>query len=159
MITKPDFPSYGYPIAHGATTLWELMSPIERGQSSCNHHFFGDVASWFIQRIAGIRLNPFGEDVNEVHIAPSFVDALTHAEASLEANAGTVHAAWRRDGEDILLDVTIPAGMTAELRLVAGWQTEEGFTSLPLSGTIQLRLLPMSKPNILRRFAKAATNQ
>lgn len=86
MITKPDFPSYGYQIAHGATTRWELMSPIEYCQSSCNHHFFGDVASWFIQRLAGIRQNPFGEDV--------------------------------------LLDVTVPSGMTAELRLEAGWQTE-----------------------------------
>jgi len=154
MITKKDFPSYGYPIAHGATTLWELMSPIERVQSSCNHHFFGDVASWFIQRLAGIRLNPFGEDVSEVHIAPCFVDALDYAEAALEAPAGIIRSAWRRDGEDILLDVTIPTGMSAELRLEAGWQTDEGYTSLPLFGHRLIRIFPASKPNILRRFAK-----
>lgn len=154
MITKPEFPSYGYPIVHGATTLWELMSPIECGQSSCNHHFFGDVASWFIQRLAGIRLNPFDENVNEVHIAPAFVNQLDHAAASLEAPAGIIRAAWRRDGEDVLLDVTIPDGMSAELRLESGWQTEEGYTSLPLAETETLRILPVSKPNILRRFAK-----
>ena len=154
MITKPDYPSYGYTIAHGATTLWELMSPIEYVQSSCDHHFFGDVASWFIQHPAGIRLNPFGEDVNEVQIAPSFVSALDHVSASLEAPAGTVYTSWHRDGEDILLDVTIPAGMTAELRLEAGWQTEEGYTVLPLADSMSLRLLPVSKPNVMRRFAK-----
>ena len=154
MITKPEYPSYGYPIAHGATTLWELMSPIEYVQSSCDHHFFGDVASWFIQHPAGIRLNPFGGDVNEVQIAPSFVNTLDHVSASLEAPAGTVRTAWHRDGEDILLDVTIPTGMTAELRLEAGWQTEEGYTVLPLADSMSLRLLPVSKPNVMRRFAK-----
>lgn len=154
MIIKRDYPSYGYPIAHGATTLWELMNPIECVQSSCNHHFFGDVASWMIQHLAGIRQNPYGEDVNEVHIAPSFVDALDHVKASLETPEGCIRTAWRREGEDILLDVTIPAGMSVELRLEAGWQTEEGFTVLPLSGSGTLRLLPISKPNILRRFAK-----
>jgi alpha-L-rhamnosidase len=154
MITKKDFPSYGYLIAHGATTLWELMSSIERVQSSCNHHFFGDVASWFIQYVGGIRQNPFGEDVNEVHIAPSFIDALDHAAASLETPTGVVRSSWRRDGEDILLDVEIPDGMRGELRLMPGWKTDEGYTSLTLDGKKQIRIFPADKPDILRRFAK-----
>ncbi|MBO4883964.1 MAG: family 78 glycoside hydrolase catalytic domain, partial [Clostridia bacterium] len=155
MITKPDFPSYGYWIAHGANTLWELFSPIERVQSSCNHHFTGDVANWFLRNLAGIRLNPFGEDPREVHIAPSFIAALNHASGSLETAAGPVRVAWRRDGEDILLEVSIPEGVAAELRLESGWQTEEGFTALPLAGETRLRILPVSKPDILRRFARA----
>lgn len=154
MITKSEYPSYGYWIRNGATTLWELFNPIEYVQSSCNHHFFGDVASWFIQHLAGIRQNPFDEDVNEVQIAPCFVGALTHVTAALEAPMGIIRSAWRRDGEDILLDVTIPDGMSAELRLEAGWQTDEGYTSLPLSGDVSLRILSISKPDILRRFAK-----
>ncbi|MBO4299121.1 MAG: hypothetical protein J5998_10000, partial [Clostridia bacterium] len=74
---------------------------------------------------------------------------------SLETAAGPVRVAWRRDGEDILLEVGIPEGVAAELRLESGWQTEEGFTALPLAGETRLRILPVSKPDILRRFARA----
>ncbi len=157
MIVGPGFPSYGYWIAHGATTLWELIMPIGCLQSSCNHHFTGDVASWFIRWLAGIQLNPYGEDPREVRIAPSFVDVLTSASGEVETVAGPVRSAWRREGDDILLETSIPEGVRAELRLESGWQTEEGFTVLPLAGQTALRLLPITKPDILRLFDKEET--
>jgi len=154
MILGPEFPSYGYLIRNGATTLWELFSPIEYCQSSCNHHFFGDVSSWFIQHLGGIRLNPFDEDVNDVWIAPSFVKPLRCVTASLEVPAGTVQSAWQREGENIIVKTTIPSGMNAELRLEAGWQTDEGYTALTLSGNQKIRVIPANNPDKLRRFAK-----
>ncbi len=154
MITRPEFPSYGYWIAQGATTLWELFSPIERVQSSCNHHFTGDIASWFLQNLAGIRLNPYDENPREVRIAPSFIGALDSASGALDTIAGRVSASWRREGKDILLDVDIPQEMTAWLCLESGWQTDEGFTALPLVGQAHLRIFPVSKPDVLRRFAR-----
>lgn len=81
MITRPDYPSYGNWIARGATSLWEDFHPEGTPVNSLNHHFFGDISSWFIQSLTGIVLNPEGDDISRLDIAPHFVEALTHAEA------------------------------------------------------------------------------
>lgn len=66
MITRPDYPSYGNWIARGATTLWELFQPEGSDRiGSLNHHFWGDISSWFTQALSGIRMAPHGEP-NEV---------------------------------------------------------------------------------------------
>ena len=57
MITRPDYPSYGNWIARGATTLWELFQPEGSDRiGSLNHHFWGDISSWFTQALSGIRM-------------------------------------------------------------------------------------------------------
>ena len=42
MITTTRYPSYGYWIAQGATSLWESFWPEGEAPASCNHHFWGD---------------------------------------------------------------------------------------------------------------------
>lgn len=153
MITRDDFPSYGYWIQNGATSLWELFSPIERAQSSCNHHFFGDILSWFIKTLAGIQLNPFDENVNQVRIVPQFIESLNYVEAFMEAPAGRIHVFWERIEENIMMTVTIPQGIDAELVLKNGWHFEDGLTCKQLTGKEMVRLLPLEQPDILRRFA------
>ena len=49
MITKEEFPSYGYEIAHGATSVWEDFRRVDDAPISRNHHFFCDYISWFIE--------------------------------------------------------------------------------------------------------------
>ena len=77
MITKKDFTSYGYWIENGATSLWEVFTPYEKGQSSLNHHFFGDIISWFMQNLVGIKVD-FKEE-GEIRFEPRFIKALTYA--------------------------------------------------------------------------------
>lgn len=67
MITKPDFPSYGYWVKKGETTLLENFKEYdEYFDASKNHHFFGDVVSRFMKQLAGINV----ESANEVKIKP-----------------------------------------------------------------------------------------
>lgn len=62
MITRPDYPSYGNWIARGATTLWEVFQPEGSDRiGSLNHHFWGDISSWFTQALSGIRMAPHGD--------------------------------------------------------------------------------------------------
>ncbi|MDP6380793.1 MAG: family 78 glycoside hydrolase catalytic domain, partial [Phycisphaerae bacterium] len=49
--TQTTFPSWGYWISKGATTLWELWN----GKQSRNHVFFGDISTWFYKALAGIN--------------------------------------------------------------------------------------------------------
>lgn len=152
MITRDEFPSYGYWIKHGATALWELFSPISCGQSSCNHHFMGDIISWFMKNLVGINFNPFGDNAAEVRFEPKFIDALDNAEGSLATPHGTVTVKWYREGTAINYEIEIPDGITADLVLEKGWQTEDGFTAIPVKKSTNVKIIPAYEPNKLKRF-------
>lgn len=105
MITKADYPSYGNWILRGETTLLEQFMPGDGYyHRSKNHHFFGDVANWFISRVGGIRV----QNANEVRISPAFVKALDHCRASHRLPNGEVSVSWERKDGKIALTVTKP---------------------------------------------------
>lgn len=122
MITREDFPSYGYWLAQGATTLWESFD--QTRYDSLNHHFWGDISAWFIKWLAGIHFNPERTDVTRVLIRPSFVQALDFAEAYYDAPLGRIAASWRREGDAVVLCVQIPEGMQGALSLEKGYRPE-----------------------------------
>jgi len=124
MITREDYPSYGNWLKRGATTLWETFHPDR--VDSMNHHFWGDISAWFIKCVAGIRLNPNGNDVNSVVIHPTFLSALQNAQAYHVAPLGKILVRWERSGRRIRLIVCIPDGMDATAVLDAGFCFEDG---------------------------------
>ena len=117
MIVRDDYPSYGNWIKEGATTLWEQLEEDIGRVSSMNHHFWGDISSWFIQHIAGIRLNPDRHNVNEVNIEPTFISALSFADAYHIAPAGKISTHWKRNGDKITLTVEAPDCMQGIIKL------------------------------------------
>lgn len=153
MITRPEFPSYGYMMRLYDSTLWESFVPDEGMPASRNHHFLGDVISWFMKNLVGIRLNPYGEGVKDVHFAPKFLPELSHARGSHNAPLGKVSASWERDGEDILYTVSVPEGMQAELFIEEGWKTETGDTWARPVGTVTYRLIREDKFDIKRTYS------
>ena len=143
MIVKPQFPSYGYWIANGATTLWELFAPYERCISSLNHHFFGDIISWFMQNLVGIKHNPDDSNVNNVLIQPRFAHKLTFAEGSVCVPAGNVHVRWERTDSGVTVRCTVPEGVQATLCADNGYRLENGKTAIPLPiGESEQRVKP-----------------
>lgn len=149
MITRPEFPSYGYMVKYGATALLELFSPMERGQSSCNHHFRGDILCTIPEMVLGIRY-----DGGIAPLTPHFMKSLSDASGWLETPAGRIEVAWERDGDDILYTVTLPADCSVRMILPDGWQFERGFTSMWIDGSQQIRILPSNKNNILHVSAE-----
>lgn len=135
MITRRDYPSYGNWIARGATTLWEDFLPPDGEVHSQNHHFFGDISSWFIQKIAGIVPNPYLEDADCVLVAPHFIDVLNEARASYRTPSGIITAGWSRinqidkcqDKKRIELEIHITGELSGWIRLPAKWEFEDGF--------------------------------
>ena len=117
MITVPTAPSYGEWVARGETSLPESFAGNPIRLDSGNHHFFGDISNWFIQSIAGIRLNPYRDNVNEVNIEPHFIEKLTETKAYHEAPAGRISVEWKREQGSVRLCVSVPDGMTGRIRL------------------------------------------
>ncbi len=132
IIARPDYPSFGNWIARGATTLWEDFLPTSA--NSTNHHFWGGTfGGWLFTNLAGLRLNPNLNNLNELYIRPEFASQLTFAEAWHEAPAGKIVSRWERKGEAIELTLTIPEAMTAEAVLPAGYCFSDGTNAKPIT--------------------------
>lgn len=122
MITRPDPPSYGYMIEEGLTALGEALSENYNG-ASLNHHFWGDISAFFIEYLAGIRLNPTLGDINEVFIAPLFPESMTFAEGFHIAPAGEIRSRWEKNADgSITLSLVIPETMRGALLLPEGYR-------------------------------------
>ena len=130
-----------------APPLYGNSTPVYGVQSSCNHHFYGDVAAWFLKTLAGIHLNPHGDDPDYVLLSPKFTDALNCVHASVKARAGEISVAWERKDNTITGHITIPDSMNAQFIADENWQLEDGFTTEKLSGTCTLRLIPAGAAN------------
>jgi alpha-L-rhamnosidase len=116
VLTRPDYPGYGFMLSHGATTLWELWQ--ERTgpkMNSHNHHMFASVGTFLYRTLAGINEVKPGYD--EIRIAPFLAHGLDWASASTETIRGEVATSWHRIDTGYALDVTIPVGSSATVIL------------------------------------------
>ena len=122
MITRTDFPSYGNWIARGATTLWERFWAEDEEPYSMNHHFWGTVSAWFYSYLAGIRINPEGSDINNIDIAPYFVNKLNYAKAETLCSGGKIRVEWLRNNDEIELSVDVPENIYGEIKLQSNFR-------------------------------------
>ena len=114
--TQTSYPSWGYMIENGATTLWELWQ-LRQGPSmnSHNHPMFGSVGSWLYKALAGIQLASGSVGFEKIRIIPQMVRDLRHAAGSTRTVRGEVSSSWSREEKCVKLDVIIPVGSEAEV--------------------------------------------
>ncbi|HSZ38351.1 MAG TPA: family 78 glycoside hydrolase catalytic domain [Trebonia sp.] len=114
--TRTDSPSYGYQVTHGATALTEAWDG-PAGRMSQNHFMLGAIDEWFFAGLAGLRQAPGSCGYREPLISPALVDGLDEVAASITTPYGRLACSWRRDPDGIKVDVSIPVGAVAEVRL------------------------------------------
>lgn len=135
MIVRPDFPSYGNWIKRGATTLWESFQPENGRVLSLNHHFWGDVSAWFYTYLAGIRVNPTGNDVRNVDIRPLFPEKLNSVSAYHDLRDGRICVAWERINEhSISLKIEAAKKLHGKIILPVGLAFADGTEEKTLAG-------------------------
>ena len=88
LLLTDTYPSWGYSIKQGATTIWErwdgwteekgFQSP---GMNSFNHYSFGAVAEWMYRNIAGIQPDVKKPGFSGIIIRPVPGGGLTFAKA------------------------------------------------------------------------------
>ena len=114
MITRDDAPSYGNMIRLGGTALFESLIP-NGVQESQNHHFYGDIIHLFIEKLAGLHINPCMKDIHHVRISPLIPERISFAQASYSFGAESVFVRWEKDGDQILISVDLPPVAHGEL--------------------------------------------
>ena len=117
-------PSWMTMIDRGATTIWEMWDGMdENGKAhfSLNHFSLGSVISFLHTHIAGIRLGMGSPAYRRFRVEPIAGGDLTWAKARLESPYGPIESEWRiAERSRLELQVTVPPGTTAEIRLPDG---------------------------------------
>ncbi|MFJ1759564.1 family 78 glycoside hydrolase catalytic domain [Amycolatopsis sp. NPDC088138] len=127
LLEQTTYPSWGYEIAHGATTVWERWDGILPGGgfnpnlngNSFNHAVDGAVGTWMYTTVAGLTGDPAHPGYQRFSVHPQPGGGLTHANASLRTRYGTIGSGWRIEGRTLVLDVTVPPGTTATIDVPA----------------------------------------
>jgi alpha-L-rhamnosidase len=120
LLMQKSFPSWLFPVTHGATTMWERWDGWtpergfnDAGMNSYNHYAYGAVGEWLYAAVAGIDLDPAEPGYRRIHIRPHPGGGLTHARGSLLSPYGPIESAWALNNGTIRLQVTIPPNTTA----------------------------------------------
>ena len=117
MALREEMPSWGYWLKRLNTLgeKWDLFANFR--DASYNHVFFGDIAAWMVNDLAGINLDKDRPGFAHIIIRPHFVSDLDWAKAEYKSVRGLVKSHWKRIGEKVELTVTIPTGVTATLQV------------------------------------------
>jgi alpha-L-rhamnosidase len=118
------FPSWGFSIQHGATSIWERWDGWtpekgfqDPGMNSFAHYSFGAVCEWMFRTIGGIDTD--GPAYKRIVIRPQPGGRLSWARTSYDSIQGRIATAWKLDGDKLRLDITIPANTTATVHIPA----------------------------------------
>jgi alpha-L-rhamnosidase len=115
---QKTYPSWGYMVSRGATTVWELWNgdTANPAMNSRNHLMLvGDLLTWFYENLAGIRSDPANPGFQSIVMHPTPVRGLTFVKASHQSPYGEIVSDWKREDETFLWNVTIPVNTVATL--------------------------------------------
>ncbi|WP_330243183.1 glycoside hydrolase family 78 protein [Streptomyces sp. NBC_00562] len=124
LLVQRSFPSWGYQIDKGATTMWERWDSIrpdgsfqDAGMNSFNHYAYGSVGEWMYANIAGIA--PAAPGFRKILVRPRPGGGVTEAEGRYDSVRGPVITRWKVDEDGFRLALTVPANTTAEVWIPA----------------------------------------
>jgi alpha-L-rhamnosidase len=146
LLHNDTFPSWGFSIKHGATSIWERWDGWtpekgfqDAGMNSFAHYSFGAVYQWMVENLGGIQ--SAAPAYKEIVVAPLMDAKLDQARVSYRSVRGLIETEWKRKNGTIELNVIVPANTTATLQLPATSQAAVTESGRALSKTDGIRVL------------------
>ncbi|MCX6877434.1 MAG: family 78 glycoside hydrolase catalytic domain [Verrucomicrobia bacterium] len=115
MANQQDYPGWGYLLSQGMTTFGEQWDGIWSQIHSC----FASAGSWFYQGLAGICPDESGPGFKKIIIKPAIVGDLTWVKCGYDSIHGRIVSNWKRDGDKLTMEVSIPINTTATVYVPA----------------------------------------
>jgi len=120
------FPSWGFMLEQGATTIWERWDGYVKGRgfqkpmmNSFNHWALGSVGEWIWRCLVGISPDESGPGWKRFIVRPEPGGGITWARGEYKSIRGTIVSDWRVEDGRFRLDVTVPANTTAAVHMPA----------------------------------------
>jgi alpha-L-rhamnosidase len=114
---QETFPSWGWWIVNGATTLYENWPIDANSDISLNHIMFGEIGAWYYKALGGIKPDAENPGFKNILLEPHFVEFLDQFQCNHSGPYGTIQSSWKRSGNQITYHVTIPANSSASVKL------------------------------------------
>lgn len=132
LLLQTAYPSWGYMVAQGATTMWERWNGDtgDLAMNSYNHYAFGAVVGFFYRRLAGIA--PAAPGFARIAARPLWLPAVGRVAARFDSPVGRIEAATQGDADGLTrFTLVVPANAVVDVELPLGEWKERG---LMLSG-------------------------
>ena len=127
LLRNDTFPSWGYSIKQGATTIWERWDGWtadkgfqDPGMNSFNHYSLGSVGEWLFATVAGIDVNQEEPGGRRLVIAPRPGGGLEWVDGEWPSLYGPVRSSWSLAKGTFRLWVSVPANTTASVTVPKG---------------------------------------
>jgi alpha-L-rhamnosidase len=150
LLHQEAFPSWGYSIRRGATTIWERWDgwTEEHGfqsvnMNSFNHYSLGSVGEWLWRSVGGINQADASFAYRDLVIEPRLGPRLDWVSASYDSPRGRVKVDWRRDGDGVGGEIEIPPGRPADVRVPASSAADLSIDGRPLDGQPGVALISL----------------
>lgn len=122
LLFQKTYPSWLFPVTHGATTIWERWDGWtpekgfqDPGMNSFNHYSLGSCGEFLFGGIGGIC--PGSAGYKTIVIDPVVVKGLGWAKTSYDSIHGRIATDWKINGSKFVLDVTVPANTKATVSI------------------------------------------
>ena len=138
--TQKTYPSWGYMVEKGATTIWELWNgdTADPAMNSGNHvMLIGDLGIWLYESLAGIKADPDQPGFKHIIMRPEPVEGLAFARASHRSPYGLITSDWEKKDGVFHWNITVPANASATIFVpakAAESVTESGKPVIQASG-------------------------
>jgi len=126
LLETKEFPSWGYSIEQGATSIWERWDGYVKGRgfqgagmNSFNHYAFGSIGEWMYENIIGIQPDSAAPGFRHFILKPLPGGTLTWAKGSFNSMSGKIEAGWKRNGNHFEYQFTVPPNTTATVCIPA----------------------------------------
>ncbi|TWU45436.1 Bacterial alpha-L-rhamnosidase [Novipirellula aureliae] len=116
IVNQKTFPSWGYMLENGATTLWEHWKENDNTFSH-NHPMFGSVSQWFYNWLGGIQPHPDALGFDKIVIRPQMPKDLQWVECSYDSVRGKITSNWRKNSGTTTMQIEIPVNTVATVYL------------------------------------------
>jgi hypothetical protein len=139
MSTGADKPGYAMILAKGNTALTEPWDG--SGSASSNHFMLGHIMEWFYADLAGIQAGAPG--FKQILIKPQPVGDISWVKAHYDSPYGRIASNWKREGQKLTMNITIPPNTTATVYVPAkdaAAVTESGKPASDVAGVKFLRM-------------------
>ena len=137
--TQRDFPSWGWMLQNGATTLWEHWE-FSDNTFSHNHPMFGSVSQWMMFWLGGIQPDPAAVGYDRIVIRPQTPVGLHWVKSSYRSIRGMIVSNWKRNSKNIRFDIEIPINSRAKILLPAKDASSITEGGKPLSRTAGVKI-------------------
>jgi alpha-L-rhamnosidase len=144
LLLNTQYPSWGYLVEHGATTMWERWNGDQMrsdpSMNSYNHYAYGAVAEWIYRYAAGVDTSSSDAGFHTVYLHPTFDSRLSNLDFTYQSPYGTLRSAWSVHGTKVSWTITIPPNARARLPLPSNEASAFSIDGEPLKHTSKLLL-------------------